>query len=190
MAATRRIREITTLITYLPWAQTKGVFTWRLGTPGRWSNPPVIWPCLHDRWSDPPHVATSISWGPPPPPLLCKEALRYRISILQLYSLAVAGPNGVELFQVKAGDPLSVVCMKYFYFSIVYPFLHFSFAELRLAFISRKSLRRCILIWPLDWCSFPLMNSTWRWYVGFILHRTPTPLTLLQEPKRAQVKAQ
>ena len=63
-----------------------------------------------------------------PHPLPFKQALRYRISILQLYSLAVAGPNGVELYQMKTGDPLSVVCMKYFYFSIVYPFLSFSVA--------------------------------------------------------------
>ena len=50
---------------------------WRSGSataPGKWGNPLVhiIWPRLHDRWVDPPHVTFPI-WGPPPQ---CKQALR------------------------------------------------------------------------------------------------------------------
>ena len=57
---------------------SKGLFTWRWGTPGRWGNPfrwagvtrlsikslILMWSRLHVRWDDLPHV-TSPTWGPP-----------------------------------------------------------------------------------------------------------------------------
>ena len=66
--------------------ESKELFTWRWGTPGRcanplrWGNPPVHiifhFNLLHDRWGDPPH-ATSPIRGPPPP---CKQALTHWLS--------------------------------------------------------------------------------------------------------------
>ena len=71
---------------------SKGLFTWRWGTPGRWGNPlwwgnppvhiisHVNWSRLHDRWGDPPHVNLPF-WGPSPP---CKQALTLREQALHL----------------------------------------------------------------------------------------------------------
>ena len=64
---------------------SKGLFTWRWGTPGkwgnpfRWGNPPVhiqslilMWSRLHVRWCNLPHL-TSPTWGPL---TSCKQALK------------------------------------------------------------------------------------------------------------------
>ena len=80
--------------------KSKGLFTWRWGTPGRWGNslrwgnPPVHITShfslirLHDRWGDPARV-TSPTWGPPPP---CKQAL----TIQKAYSEEAQGkPPGL-----------------------------------------------------------------------------------------------
>ena len=70
--------------------QIKGLFTWRLGTAGRWGNPLrwvirlsilsliFIWWRLHDTWGD--HMrdmnrrVTSLTWDPRHP---CKQALKW-----------------------------------------------------------------------------------------------------------------
>ena len=54
----------------------RGCFTWRWGTPGRWS-------CLHDRLGDPPHVTSPI-WGLPNP---CKQV--FSGSLLDSYTYHV-----------------------------------------------------------------------------------------------------
>ena len=75
----------------------------------------LIWPRLHGRWGDPPHITSPI-WGPPPP---CKQALKYFLIGFSQFQL-----NTIErrsfiyfLFIVEPNLQFNLKCIK------VYPSL-------------------------------------------------------------------
>ena len=94
----------------------------------------------------------------------CNSSNVCLLLILQLYGLAVAGPNGVELYRMELGDIFAMVSN----ISLNWQFGLSSFiSRTKNCFrvIFRVSPHRYIQIWPLHWCNFLLINNSWLWYV-------------------------